>query len=224
MNIEEAIKVRHSVRAYTEKALTADVVKALQDKIDEVNGEGRLHVQLVQNEPLAFQSRLAKYGKFSGVTSYLVVAGPKSETLDERAGYYGEQLVLFAQTLGLNTCWAVLTYNKIPGTFTLADGEKVVSFIALGYGATQGHGHKIKSVEQVSNASADTPEWFRRGVESALLAPTAINQQKFHFDFAAPDKVSAHRLFSLVGYTKIDLGIAKLHFEIGAGKDNFTWA
>ena len=24
-------------------------------------------------------------------------------------------------------------------------------------------------------------------------------------------------------YTKVDLGIAKYHFEIGAGKENFCW-
>lgn len=26
-----------------------------------------------------------------------------------------------------------------------------------------------------------------------------------------------------MGYTQLDLGIVKLHFEIGAGKDNFQW-
>ena len=28
----------------------------------------------------------------------------------------------------------------------------------------------------------------------------------------------------LGAYTKVDLGIAKAHFELGAGKENFTWA
>lgn len=223
MNLQEAIRARHSVRAYTGQALVADVAKALQDKIDAVNREAGLHIQLVQNEPRAFQGRLAKYGKFSGVTSYIVMAGRKDATLDERTGYYGEQLVLLAQTLGLNTCWVGLSYSKIPDTYTLDDGEKVVCYISIGYGTTQGSAHKVKTVEQVSNATAGTPDWFRRGVEAALLAPTAINQQKFHFDFIAPDKVAARRLFSFVGYTKIDLGIAKLHFELGAGKDNFSW-
>jgi len=27
----------------------------------------------------------------------------------------------------------------------------------------------------------------------------------------------------MIGYTQIDLGIAKYHFEIGAGKDTFDW-
>jgi len=27
----------------------------------------------------------------------------------------------------------------------------------------------------------------------------------------------------MIGYTQMDLGIAKYHFEIGAGKDKFEW-
>jgi len=27
----------------------------------------------------------------------------------------------------------------------------------------------------------------------------------------------------MIGYTQIDLGIAKYHFEIGAGKENYIW-
>ena len=101
MTIEEAIKARHSVRAYKEQPLAEDVVAALNDKIDALNRMGKLHIQLILNEPKAFSGTLAKYGKFSGVTNYIVMAGRKADDLDERVGYYGEHLVLFAQTLGL---------------------------------------------------------------------------------------------------------------------------
>lgn len=229
MNMIEAIKARHSVRAYKAQSLAGDVVKQLQAKIDECNRLGQLHIQLVQNEPKAFESRLAKYGKFSGVSNYLIMAGAKSSSLGERIGYYGEQIVLLAQTLGLNTCWVGLTYNKVAEAFTLAPGEKVACCIAIGYGQTPGVEHKIKSVEKVSNADAASPAWFRLGVEAALLAPTAINQQRFSFQLlpavaGGKPVVKANHGFSLVGYTHIDLGIAKCHFEIGAGKDNFRWA
>ena len=151
----------------------------------------------------------------------------KADDLDERVGYYGEQLVLLAQTLGLNTCWVGLSYSKVPGTYVLDEGEKIACYIALGYGETQGVGHKIKTVNQVSNASDVTPTWFRKGVEAALLAPTAVNQQKFSFEYMGMKdgrhQVHAKKGFSMIGYTKMDLGIAKYHFEIGAGKENFEW-
>ena len=228
MTLQEAIELRHSVRAYKEQPLTEDVVKVLKERIAHLNQEGNLHVQLILNEPKAFLGPFAKYGKFRGVSNYLVMAGQKADDLDERVGYYGEQLVLLAQTLGLNTCWVGLSYTKIPGTYVLNEGEKIACYIALGYGETQGVTHKIKTIEQVSNVSDNTPLWFRKGVEAALLAPTAVNQQKFSFEYLGlkdgKHQVLAHKGFSMIGYTQMDLGIAKYHFEIGAGKDNFKWA
>ena len=227
MTLQEAIEVRHSVRAYKEQPLAEDVARRLEEEIAEVNQAGHLHVQLIQNEPKAFQGTLAKYGKFRNVTSYLVMAGKKAEDLDERIGYYGEQLVLLAQTLGLNTCWVGLSYRKIPDTYVLEEGEVIKAYISIGYGETQGVNRKSKTVKQVSNMSDITPSWFKRGVEAALLAPTAVNQQKFSFEYVGMEnsrhKIFAKRGFSMIGYTQMDLGIAKYHFEIGAGIDNFDW-
>ena len=238
MTLQEAIKARHSVRAYKNEPLAEDVVKALEEQIAVLNREGKLHMQLILNEPKAFQGTLAKYGKFRNANNYIVMAGKKAEDLDERIGYYGEHLVLFAQTLGLNTCWVGLSYSKVPGTYVLEEDEKIACYIAIGYGETQGVSHKIKTVEQVSRSvvstlgsskdvSDITPSWFRNGVEAALLAPTAVNQQKFSFEYLGikdgRHHVRAKKGFSVIGYTKMDLGIAKYHFEIGAGKENFDW-
>ena len=227
MTIQEAIEARHSVRAYKDQPLSEEIVKVLEDEIVKLNHDGQLHIQLICNEPKAFQGTMAKYGKFRNANNYIVMAGKKAEDLDELIGYYGEHLVLLAQTLGLNTCWVGLSYSKVAGTYVLDEGEKIACYIAIGYGETQGSSHIIKTVEQVSNASDITPPWFRKGVEAALLAPTAVNQQKFSFEYVGMSnnrhQVRAKTGFSLIGYTQIDLGIAKYHFEIGAGKDLFEW-
>ena len=226
MTLQEAITARHSVRKYIDKEIPADIVTALQDKIAEYNKVGNLNIQLVLNETRAFTGMLS-YGSFSGVRNYFVMVGKKGADLDERVGYYGEQLVLLAQTLGLNTCWVGLSYRKVPEAYNVGKDEKLACMIALGYGETEGVSHKIKTVEQVSNASDLTPAWFKRGVEAALLAPTAVNQQKFSFEYVGMSNnrhlVRAKKGFSMIGYTQMDLGIAKYHFEIGAGKNNFDW-
>ena len=226
MTLQEAITARHSVRKYIDKEIPADIVTALQDKIAEYNKVGNLNIQLVLNETRAFTGMLS-YGSFSGVRNYFVMVGKKGADLDERVGYYGEQLVLLAQTLGLNTCWVGLSYRKVPEAYNVGKDEKLACMIALGYGETQGVRHKIKTIEQVSNASDLTPAWFKRGVEAALLAPTAVNQQKFSFEYVGMSNnrhlVRAKKGFSMIGYTQMDLGIAKYHFKIGAGKVNFDW-
>lgn len=228
MTLLEAIKARHSVRKYQHKPIDGQAVQMLAAQIDEANQESGLHMQLVLNEPRAFKGILS-YGEFHGVENYVAVVGKKAKGTEELAGYYGEKIVLLAQTLGLNTCWVGMTYRKVTDAVTVADDEKLYCVIAIGYGVTQGGSHKIKGAEQVSNVSANTPDWFRHGVEAALLAPTAMNQQKFYFEYQATaqgekPKVAAKRKYSMFGYTEMDLGIAKYHFEIGAGKDNFDFA
>lgn len=221
MNLTEAMKERHSVRQYEDRPLERSLVSALQDEIKACNKESGLHIQLVTNEPKAFAGFMAHYGKFSGVTDYIAMIGKKGPDLEEKCGYYGERLVLKAQQLGLNTCWAAMTYSKIKTAFTVGSGEKLCIVISLGYGKTQGVPHKSKMLEEIAKADTALPGWFKSGAEAALLAPTAMNQQKFLFTLNGK-KVSAKAGFGF--YTKIDLGIAKYHFELGAGKENFEWA
>ena len=138
MELNEVIKARHSVRKYTDRPIEAAEAATLRADIERINAEQGLNVQLVLDEPRAFSSGVWKYGQFSGVKNYIVMAGPK-------------------------------------------------------------------------------------GAEAALLAPTAVNQQKFKFILHPDNVVEARTLFSMAGYTDVDLGIVKYHFEVGAGKDNFSW-
>ena len=223
MTIQEAIKARHSVRKYTGQPIEADKVSALRAELEKANAESGLNIQLVLEEPKSFSSGIWKYGQFSGVKNYFVMAGPKGKDAEEKIGYYGEKMVILAQMLGLATCWVGLTYKKIPGTYTLRTGDVVHCVIALGYGENEGVQHPLKDAGRFYESDGPAPEWFLKGLEMALLAPTAVNQQKFKFILHGGGKVEARPLPSIYGYTMIDLGIVKYHFEVGAGKENFEW-
>ena len=220
MDILEAMVRRHSVRQYLDRPIPSDVRERLQREIDDCNREGGLHLQLVCDEPAAFSGTLAHYGKFSGVQNYIAVVGKKAPGLEERAGYYGERVVLLAQQLGLNTCWVALTFSKRKARFTLDEGEKLVLVIALGYGATQGTPHRGKAMSQVTRCAGPMPDWFRRGAEYAMLAPTAVNQQKFLLELTGDHTVRATSPRGTMA--RLDLGIVKYHFESAAGAENFT--
>ena len=223
MTIQEAIRTRHSVRKYAGQPIETEKVEKLQAEVAAANAEGGLNIQLVLEEPKSFASGIWKYGYFSGVKNYFVMAAAKGKAFEEKIGYYGERLVILAQMLGLSTCWVGLTYKKIPGTYTLREGDVVHCVIALGYGANEGVQHPIKPAERFYESDGPVPEWFLQGLEMALLAPTAVNQQKFKFILHSGGKVEVRPLPSIYGYTMIDLGIVKYHFEVGAGKENFEW-
>ena len=219
MDMMQAVYERHSVRSYIDRAVEKEKLDVLRKLIEECNADEALNIQLVTNEPRAFSVFLTHYGLFDNIKNYIVLAGGGSDDIQEKCGYHGERLVLTAQALGLNTCWVALTYKKVPGAFTLREGDKLICVIALGYGRTQGKAHRSKPLSAVIEGG-NHPEWFIRGAECALLAPTAVNQQKFRF-VREGSKVRA--VCGLGACAKIDLGIVKYHFELGAGKENFEW-
>ena len=214
MEMLEIMKQRHSVRRYEDRAIEPEKRAALDALAGGFNKAAGLHIQIVYDEPKCFDSMMAHYGKFSGVKNYIALIGPKSAELDEKLGYYGEQLVLKAQELGLNTCWVAMTHGKSKAE--IGSGEKQVCLISLGYGATSGVEHKSKPIQELCNYSDGMPEWFLRGMEAAMLAPTAMNQQKFFLELQPDGSVKASCGKSF--YTKLDLGIVKYHFEAASGR------
>ena len=215
MEILEVMKQRHSVRQYSEQPIEQEKRSILDALVEEINQETGMHIQIIYDEPECFDSFLAHYGKFTGVRNYIALVGKKSAKLDETLGYYGEKLVLKAQELGLNTCWVALSHGKSKAVVN--KGEKQLCLISLGYGTTQGVEHKNKPLQEVCNYSEQLPDWFLAGVNAALLAPTAMNQQKFRFELQPDGNVKASCGSGF--YTKLDLGIAKYHFEAVSGKE-----
>lgn len=211
MDIFEVMRKRHSVRSYLDKPIEPEKIEMLKNYIDAVNFESGLNIQLQTNEPNGFSGILAKTGSFENVKNYIVLCGKNDK--DREIGYFGEKIVLYAQSLGLNTCWVAVTYNKRKAVYTLKEGEKLYIVISLGYGKTEGVPHKQKKITAISNVDENSPEYFKRGIEAVLLAPTAMNQQKFFFTHT-PGKIVSKA--GIGPYTDMDLGIAQYHFDAGA--------
>ena len=208
----EAIKARHSVRSYKDKKIEPDKVALLGKKISEINEQGKLHLQFIEDAGNTYNRLINKALGFGSAPSTIACVGAEAEDLEERIGYYGQQLVLYAQQLRLNTCWAgVFNKNEIPAE--VAPGERCVISIAIGYGVNDGKPRKSKSVDQVVSGSGDRPYWFNYAVEMALLAPTAINQQKFEILYK-DGEVSFRDKGGM--FSKVDLGIVKYNFHVGA--------
>lgn len=218
MNTLEAISKRRSIRKYTTDKIEKNVADELRSYIEECNAHSGLNIQLYLDEPKAFDSFMAHYGSFRNVSNYISIVGKKGS--DEAAGYFGEKVVLKATELGLATCWVALTYSKGNSSTVVGKDEKVYCVVALGYGADAGVPHKNKPFESLCTVEGTMPEWFKAGMDAALLAPTATNQQKFHISLKG-NTVTAKA--GLGFYTKLDLGIIKYHFEIGAGTGDWQW-
>ena len=208
--------MNYLVICWPESQMLSEYSDDWQEHCSLVNDESGLNITVKYDDPDGFDSRLAHYGSFSNVRNYIILKGGKCADFDFICGYYGEKIVLHAQQLGLNTCWTALTFNKKRVKELVPAGEKLCMVIALGYGETQGHEHKSKSMYDVIDVKGGMPEWFVAGVEAALKAPTAVNQQKFVFMLEDGEPSVKTKGFGT--YLKVDEGIVAYHFEAATGK------
>lgn len=218
MEIEELIKNRHSVRRYKDIKLKDSDITKINEYIKEIN-QNDLSFELVTNQNI-FKNLILGYGFIKNCNNYIIMGGKDNELLEEKVGYFGEELVLKLLDLGIHSCFVGGTYKKKKVKNELKDGYRNVLVLAIGYGENNGKLAKTKTFDDIS-ISKDVPDWYKKGIELVLLAPSALNQKKWEFEFIAPNQV---RIKSFgIHFPKVDLGIAKYHFEIGAGKDNFKW-
>ncbi|WP_292606931.1 nitroreductase family protein [Methanobrevibacter sp. UBA188] len=218
MDLKEAMQKRHMVRKYIDKSLPDDLINRINERISMNNEKHKLSMKLMINNNKGVNS-IMKLIMAKGVNNFIILAGDNSENLDERLGYSGADIMLYAQTLGLNTWWVGGTFNRSVSQYV--ENKKVTGIIAIGYGESQGKPHKSKMVEDVSKYNGTViPSWFISGVDGALLAPTALNKQDFMI-IGDGNKVKIECDNGI--FTGSNVGLIKYHFELGAGKENFEW-
>ena len=221
MNLKEAIDSRRSIRKYLNEAIEKEKVDKLNEIIDELNKTLDLHIQLVLNDvDVSTKNGKPKYGAFENAYNYFVLAGKRCKNLNEKLGYAGECLALNCVTMGLGTCFVGMSYTNNKDKYVLNKGESLDLVLYVGYPNGTRGARKSKTYDDVAKGE-NVPNWFKDGVNAALKAPTALNQQKFTLEYKN-GKVKAR--YGLGVYTKTDLGIVKYNFEIGAGVDSSIWA
>ncbi|WP_417160385.1 nitroreductase family protein [Senegalimassilia anaerobia] len=218
MDVKLAMRQRHTVRKFTSEPLSPELISQLNDRVRANNERFGLAISLKVGDESALPGALKLFFA-KGVRNYFVLAGSDRPGLDEDLGYASADLMLFAQTLGLNTWWIGGTFSR-KNVEQAVPGKKVIGIVAVGFGATPGVAHKSKAASEVSSYEGPVPQWFANGVQAALLAPTALNKQCFQVA-GAGNKVSITENGGV--FSGADIGIVKYHFELGAG-DAFEWA
>lgn len=211
---------RHTVRKYLDKPLDMDLIGLLNDRIERNNCVYNLTFKLITNNSDGLSS-LARLMSNNSVQNYIILAGKDNSDLDKKIGYCGADLILYAQSLGLNTWWCGGMFNGKNALKHLDNkAVRVNGVIAIGYGKTQGVPHKSKTAGQVSHFKGDAPGWFKSGIKALLLAPSALNRQPYIVN-GEGNRVSLKVKNGT--FSQVDLGIGKYFFELGAGKSNFEW-
>jgi len=216
--ILDAIEKRHAVRKFDDKKLEPNLILKLQEYINRLNVEGDINMQFILDNAKGFSSFDKTYGNFEGVNNYVcMIANKNDQNAAEKLGYYGGLFMLHAVSMGLGTCWVGGSFNK-KRPYLLNDNDKFVCLMVIG-NLKDGHEptkRRTKSEEQLYESHEEVPVWFLQGIRAVQKAPSALNRQKIKFYYkngevsCSTEETQAH----LIG---IDLGVAKLYFELGAG-------
>lgn len=227
----EAIDKRRSRRRYTGKPISEKIIDEFAAEITKFNHDSGLSMFFLENGSRAFEGIRKSYGLLKGVRSLIVLKGDSNDVhMKEKCGYYGERLVLDATKLGLGTCWVAGSYDKKDPAFKCEAGQEVVSVIAIGLvepnnsagenfinKLTHRKSKPLSDFFSLHHFDAPAPEWFMKGIEAVAKAPSAANSQPVYLVFdKATDTITAH-VSGKRATDLIDLGIAKLHFEIATG-------
>lgn len=202
----KAISYRHVVRKYLKKEVGVKIQEQLLKRIKELNHNYHQNIKLVLNR----SDGLNLFGRMvlgKNANNYLVLAGDNPEKL----GYCGADLMLYLQTLGLNSWFVGATFNK--AKLEAKDGS-VSGIIVFGYGKDNGHLHKMKAFNEVNHAQT-YPSWYEEGVKAALKAPTALNMQNFYFDY---DNGQVELGVKKTPYAQVEAGILTYFFELVTNK------
>ncbi len=249
----DAVNVRITTRMYEDEKIDSDLSRQLRQNIDAVNLISGLHMQLIENCPQVFARANAEGHFRNAQNFIALIGPAGSDEAREAAGYYGERLVLSAVLMGLQTGWVAGSWDKAEAErcCDISDNEELYLGIVIGYQEeysalmeesyeqrceTQRTHRPSKSADELftvkaaaGTASAGTaavpPQWFMDGVAAAAKAPSAMNRQPAMFSYdPGSGSVEAYiggRDSTMFAY--IDLGIAKLHFQIGAGGGSWEW-
>ena len=242
-NVRDLILHRKSTRTFSGEKLSDEQIWQIKSFIANLDNKkgifGFVRFELLENKN---NTVFGEYGEIIGAPYYIaaVTHNNKNSLLD--AGYAFERVILFAESIGMGTCWLAATSfdrNEAELRVELKDGEIIAAISPIGRKAAQMTDAEIKERKKLNSdsrldfdmlfADAATKGQIRDGetkaaLEMVRIAPSALNNQPWR---VVMDEGVAHfyviRRFTLplkYDFQMLDLGAAVYHYGMAANKHN----
>ena len=227
----EDLKNRHSVRSFTNKELSQDIINKMNAEITMINThESGLKFSLCVNDNNPFRTFKQSYGFFKNANNYIAcVVEPHYKHAYQRAGYFAQQLVMKAFSLGLGTCYVGGTYDRDAVSVMLKAGEKLLFVVLIGYENYEEKAPAIArmaynmihlkkmSVMDFLSTDEDRENVLRNNplladaLNAVAVAPSSLNKRPARVKYEKGE-ISIYTENS-DDKTMIDLGIAQYNFQ-----------
>ena len=252
--VQDAIRSRISIRGYDQQVIPIETIMAINSFIPRIPPllDAQLRIEILQIPSMEKDSylKIGSYSVIRGTNTFIAAAHPKGKINLLNAGYALEHVVLYAQAVGLGTCWLVSTFNRDAFTqaMQLRGNEILPAIVSLGY-PLQGI-DLIGGIYRTIANSRTRKTWkdlffdgnfntslkssatgiMKEALEMVRLAPSAYNRQpwriirdgeRFHFFiYRRTPPTDKPKPGYNVAY--IDCGICMAHFELTAEANGIT--
>lgn len=240
-NIADIIYRRTSTRAYSGERLTREEIFLLRDFIDSTEYQkgvfDTVRFDLIENKN---DSVFGAYGQITGARYYIAAIAKNNKHSLIDIGFAFERLVLYAQSIGLGTCWLAATSfdrNAAELYVPLKDDEIIAAISPIGQKAeTQNSDlsvqHKLKSRLGFDSLFFDMKtggriedEKAKAALQLVQAAPSALNNQPWRVvidgDIAHFYVVRRINLHLNYDFQMMDIGVALYHYCAPKGKVEF---
>ncbi len=239
----DIIRKRTSVRSYSDKPVTKDVIDNIKEYAERIETPFKGNVRfafLSEEDGLdKLGGKIGTYGIIKGAKNYIAIIGDSKEQSLFKVGYMGENLILYMTSLGLGTCWMGGTYDKgaIKKSLDLLEDEKLYIIIPFGYplekrsrvdyfmrfaaGSNQRKvWEELFFLERTDYPLLEDEEVYLEALEGLRMAPSASNKQPWvvikrdgHYDFYLKPTPGYG---DTLGFKiqEVDIGIAICHFQM----------
>ncbi len=242
--LEEVAASRKSVRTYENRPLPDGTLHELERYMEGLSNPfgGSVRFRLLKSGASAGGEKLGTYGMIKGASYFFGAAAKPSDFSLEALGYAFEQLILFASSKGLGTCWLGGSFQKsrFAAAMHVGCGELFPAVSPVGYPA-----EKRRAAENLMRKAvgADrrkpwselffdeafgrplSPEKagkYKMPLELVRLAPSASNLQPWRIVRSGSCWHFFQQKHSALGFAfpydiqRIDIGIAACHFHLAA--------
>jgi nitroreductase len=243
--IVDIIKSRRSVRTYKPEELSKELKDKIKNYAKEIKGpfDSKVRLELIDATDIAQKSdgKIGTYGVIKGAKAYIAAITEKDgKNSLEQLGYALEELIIFAASLNLGTCWLGGTFKKSEFAKLVDVKENEIMPIVTPVGYIADNKSMMESFMRLAAGSNNRKQWkdlffnesfecpleekdagdYKTALEMLRLAPSASNKQpwrvlkrgnSYHFYLSHTKGYGNALGFSI---QKIDMGIAMCHFEL----------
>lgn len=228
-DIEKAINKRHSVRNYSNKNISDEILNKIKKYINSLDMPMGVRIEFIFDDNIGKYK--GTYGFVKGAKNYMALICEENIKTLLWAGFIFEHVILYCTSIDIGTVWLGGTFNKniFNNRFDLKHNESIKILVPFGYENNDKKGVLNNILSKNSSKRNDFEKMFfkydfnspityseyKEIYEFVRKSPSSLNSQPWRV-LECDDFIHFYSNKKNTEFSEIDMGIGLCHFYLGA--------